>query len=456
MIHKVKFLALLILSLACTVVFNACKDDADTVEPTVELEDDGQSEEGAEGEFLNQNLEDLESGKLKDYLDTNNLPASAKYVVLFKSSFQPPLAEVISKDVEDREAELGLHERNAKAKINGHVQGLVREESISHWFSVLSSGFAAELTASQVKALYRDENVKCIAEPPTYRTSAEPVYNILKTSGLFVHGYKDASSINKSIWIIDLGTSTAATELRIDITRSRSFGVSTPDPDSHGTRVSRVAAAKEHGPSNLRGIAPGARVVQLNCAMQWADLISALEYTFIYSKRGDIVNCSWGAVVGSKPKNLNPLIVEMENDILDFAGWDQPIVIAAGNEDTYASYCTPARLGMKYKDEPSKYDFIFVVANIYASGTDEQVKKGTSPFLLNTAGSSNYGRAIRYGLVGDWETSTGDRTGTSYSAPALCGILYHQTPSTKKPKEYTQRVKHKKGKTTYYYRVPKL
>lgn len=439
-----------------SLVFASCKDDSTTPEPETELDDDGLSEEMEEDELIEQQHLDYEAGLIKSDLDTNNLNPTDTYVVLFKSEFQPPLVETIDKSVQDREPAFQAHERNSKAKINSYLAGSVREESISEWFTVLSSGFEAELTADQVKQLYRDDNVRCISKPPEYKSEVSPSLSMDENSGLFVHGYKSGAGKSKRIWIVDVGPSTTHPALNVDVSRSKSFGGPARTYTSHGTGVAAVAAAKEYGSKGLRGIAPGARVVCINVRMTWTSINKGLEYTFVYSKAGDPVNCSFGAILGYRPKNVSPLILECENNLLDFEGYDQPVVIAAGNDDMYASRTTPARLGMKYKKNPSKYGFVFVVANVIATGTESQIENGTTSFALNTDASSNYGRAIRYGCIGDWRTPEGVVTGTSFSAPALCGILYHQSPSTSKPKQYSKKARHKKGKTTYYYRIPKL
>ena len=455
--NKINLKTLLaLIALVVTASFVACKDDTPIQEPETELDDDGLSEEQEEDELLEQQHLDFEAGRFKSDLDTNNLNSTDTYVVLFKSSFQPPLAETIDKSLEDRETASMMHERNVKAKVNNYIAGSVREQSITEWFTVLSSGFEAELTPDQVKQFYRDDNVKCISKPPEYKSEVSPALSMEENSGLFVHGYKSGAGKSKRIWIVDVGPSTTHTALNVDVARSKSFGGPARTSSSHGTGVAAVAAAKEYGSKGLRGIAPGAKVVCINVRMTWTSINKALEYTFIHSKAGDPVNCSFGAVLGYRPKNVSPLILECENNLLDFEGYNQPVVIAAGNDDMFASQTTPARLGMKYKKNPSKYDFIFVVANVIATGTPTQIKNGTTSFGLNTYAESNYGRAIRYGCIGDWRTPKGIQTGTSFSAPALCGILYHQSPSTAKPKTYSKRVRHKKGKTTYYYRVPKL
>ncbi len=444
--------------LISVLVFQSCKkDDSEVPQKSEPIEDDGLSLESEQSQLLNNNLDDLESGLLKDYLDTSNLPELEKYVVLFKSEFQPPLADVIDKSLDDRLSVSMIHERNAKNSMAVYVKDIVAQEDILDWFSVLSSGFHAELTPKQVKALYSDRNVKCVAIPPTYESDSEPIFNRANTSGNFVHGYKSGAGKKKAIWIIDKGPSLTVDGLNIDQAKSAQFYGASRSYTSHGTSVAITAAGEPRFSSQVRGTAPGAKVVLINTNLGWVSLEKALEYTFNNSRKGDIVNCSFSTGLNRGYKNrVHPLVVDLESSLLKFWGWDQPVVIAAGNQNTFASNRTPARLGMKYKDNRSKYGFIYVCANIQAVGTDQEIKSQNCTFKLNTAAKSNYGRAIRYGLIGDCQTYAGSVSGTSLSAPALCGILYHRTPSVSKPKEYEEWVRHFVGKYAYIYKVPKF
>jgi len=137
--------------------------------------------------------------------------------------------------------------------------------------------------------------------------------------------------------------------------------------------------------------------------------------------------------------------------------------MAAGNQGGLAAQRSPARLGLKYKDDQAKYGFLHVVANIVPTGTADQVKNATTNFALKSSepNPTNYGRAVRWGLLGTWLTKDTNGSaylgsGTSYSAPALSGILYHNVTSNSMPKTCVNVIKYKKNGTTYTHLVPTL
>jgi len=232
----------------------------------------------------------------------------------------------------------------------------------------------------------------------------------------------------------------------------------------HGNSVALIAGAREYGSANMRGTAEGARIVMLRVGdgtegFPWTSLNKGLEYCWINTKKGDSVNLSLSISSVTKDKAELAPIIQMEANLLQYIDWEIPIVIAAGNQSIYASKRSPARLGLKYKDNQLKYGFIHVVANIIPIGTEAEIKNATTNFALKA--TSNYGRAVRWGLLGTWlrmspegEVSVG--SGTSFSAPALSGILYNNSTNLGMPNTCLQVIKYRKDKTNFTHLVPTL
>jgi hypothetical protein len=443
----------------------SCKKDKSK---ETRFDDDGWTEERASITALDNDLSKLGTGAFKALLDTNSLLPKEKYIVVFKPTYQEPLALHYSGNDDDKDEKAQLAARNIMTKAKADfADDVVEDTATLEWHSTFFCGFTGTLNPHQVKELYKDDRVDYIARDLEYETYGAPTY-ASGTKPLFVHGHKQPSATTKKIWILDTGGDVNSPFLNIDLPYCKSFvanGLSTNA--DHGNMVAHVAASSEYAVNNCRGTAEGARIVLLKAGdggtMNWTAVNKALEYCWIYSKRGDIVNISFGHKAFDLTQTMAAAIAQMEANILKFKDWDMPVVMAAGNHGDYASRYSPCRLGLKYKDAHISYKFLHVVANIRATGSEAEIKSGGTKFELNNdlEKNSNFGRAVRWGVMGTWQgVKVGGSTilvaGTSYSAPALCGILYHNSTPLAEPELTVHGLNYKKGDTYYAHLVPKI
>lgn len=445
--------------LAFALVMAACKKENKNQqpEPDIEIIDDVAAEAEAI-RSLNEDHAMHENGQLKHLFDTTNLKPLDEYIILFKSSFQPTLAETYSGPDDGKEAAEAMHTRNAKAKMSTTFDSRTFPvDSISEWFTVLSSGFMARLTPEQLKAMYRNDNVKCVFRNVKFtKALSEPTYTKNFTDGLFIHGYKTGTGISRTIWTIDFDGLQNSTYYNRISSLSKNVGSGiTPNISGHGTRVAFVCAGKGQALNSFRGVSENARIAIVNYEADWTTCNTALTHIWIYSKNGDIVNCSWGSTEKIKKNDTTSAILEMEKNLLSFEGWQMAITIAAGNANSWASDYSPSRLGLLYKEKPTKYSFLYVVAAVEPVGTLTEIKNGTCGFKLTSY--SNYGSAVRVAAIGSWQTPAGGQTeGTSFSAPTVAGVLYQQVNPANNPKYLAKTVKYTKGKYTFEHKIPTL
>lgn len=417
-------------------VLFSCKKETTSTPPAEPIEDD-LAAEATELQQLHDDLTKLETGELKSLFDTGTLKRVDKYIVLFKSSFQKPLVEEYTGDDDGKEKAAMIHERNAMVKLKSLFTPEVLPDTAVHtWYSILSMGFAAVLTDEQAKEIYRSPHVKLMTTDFYYNTQNEVTFNMGYTHGHFIHGYKSGEKIDRTIWVLD----EEALMNRVDYHASMSHCKQIDKGGwgytwGHGTRVSFVAAGYPISNNNFKGLAYGGRVGNVNTDMSFSQVNAGLEYIWIKSKKHDIVNCSFGV----NAFQTYGLLVELENNILDFNGWGVAFTIAAGNEARQASTVSPARLGLLFKQKPFEYLYLYVVAAVAPEGNEASIKNRTCSFKMEPY--SNYGAAVRMAMIGTWQMPDGSsKKGTSFSAPALAGILYHNQNVLNPPKYLPQRV----------------
>jgi len=296
-----------------TFTISSCKKDK-TREETP-LEDDGLTEESSQITALETDLNKLGTGTLKANLDTNDLKPMEKYMVFFKSSFQKPLVDSYTGDDDGKAAASELKQREFTSKVKvDYPEDVIADTCIKEWFSVLSCGFAANLTPSQVKKLYRDDRVDYISREVLYEPEGDVGFTA-GTEGLFVHGYKKVTSTSKKIWILDAGCDLNSPYLNLDPLSKNFYSESMSYNSDHGTRVALVAGGKEYGTANTRGVAEGARIVMVKIGLSdyfpYSLINKGLEYCWIYSKRGDIVNLSFSVSIQNQDNGNIASIIQM-------------------------------------------------------------------------------------------------------------------------------------------------
>ena len=365
------------------------------------------------------------------------------YMVTYKEAFAKAFADIYTgpMDVEGaKEAALGTHERDTKAKIMNRLRQpdgsyLVAQDSMQANYSILIVGFCASLNKEQIKKLAEDPMVEYIERQRlSYvlfgdNSASSPSSNQAAFGAQYVDplrdeiGFKNCSSYTNRIWIIDSGIDQGNTDLNLDNTNSKSFlpnSSSYDDLVGHGTGVAAVAAAKDNT-IGTRGSAAGAKVVAIKVTYQDgtstpAIVTQALEHVYLKSVSGDVVNMSIGFGEDDLP-NVNGL----ELAVKKFKGWNIPFTVAAGNDSELASTVSPAR--MSYEGHQYNYavNSFFRVISCYKSG------------YRFSRTISNYGLAVDYCAPGEgiWtfnekNACVANNKGTSFAAPLVAGILLAQ------------------------------
>lgn len=367
------------------------------------------------------------------------------YMVTYKEAFAKPFADIYTgpMDVEGaKEAALGTHERDTKAKIMNRLRQpdgsyLVAQDSIETNYSILVVGFSAHLTKEQVKKLAEDPMVEYIerqhlsyvlfGDKPESAASANKAFG--PPPPQYVDplrdeiGFKNCSAYTNRIWIVDSGIDKENSDLNLDDTNSKCFLPNSTNYDDlvgHGTGVAAVAAAKDNT-IGTRGSAAGAKVVAIKVTYQDgtstpAIVTSALEYVYLKSVSGDVVNMS----IGFAGDDL-PYVNGLELAIKKFKGWNIPFTVAAGNDVELASTVSPARMSYSGHQYNSYVDAFLRVISCYKSG------------YRFSRTISNYGLAVDYCAPGEgiWTYNAANacianQKGTSFAAPLVSGILLAQ------------------------------
>ncbi len=453
---KKLILETILLIFACSLLITSCKKENPT---DLTLEDDGLTEEAAQSALLEEGFASLHTGVLKNNIDTNNLPAMETYHVFYKKSFRKSLAEQLGGANVDRENAAIAYERDTKMLIkqnwpqNPAGGAFIPDTQIDSWFDALVVGFTADLNPEQVKFFIRDPNVDAVSTTITYEEKAgEPVFSDEFNRHLFVHGYKDVINNPKKIFIVDTYHSASETFLNLSFVGLQNFGVN----GNHGQKVAFVAGAKVFGANNCRGISSGAPITFMSNNLTSASWLKAINRAYTTSEYGEPINISMGVKVMAPSNPQYASLLKIEEAILNFEGYEQSVIIAAGQEDDWASNYSPARLGLKFKNSPSKYEFLNVVSSCYVEGTETQIKSGN--YVTGLLYPSNYGRAVRYCAIGIYKFPDGStESGTSFSAPVVTGILYQNSASNflRRPATHSVLVKYKKGGTNYSHTIPK-
>ena len=290
--------------------------------------------------------------------------------------------------------------------------------TVTHRYTKVLDGFAAELTARQARDLARVRGVRTVAKDrevvanPCFECPPEPLtrsyvdnWGLLRLSSrtrvslfpdqpdgpLYV---ADSDGEGVTAFVLDSGVD-AVPELggRIDAGRDfvgdRAGTADTSDCTGHGTKVAEVVAGV------TTGVAAAARVVPLRvfgCDDRgaWSSVIASLDWAVTHRPTG-------------------PAVVNLSGSGRTFALGDRavratvraglPVVVSAGNDDADSCRRSPARVG---------------AALTVASSTIEDRR----------APSSNAGRCVDLFAAGqDVITSSGTVSGTSFAAAHVSGAV---------------------------------
>lgn len=211
----------------------------------------------------------------------------------------------------------------------------------------------------------------------------------------------------KTAWILDSGVDLDHPSLNVDTGRDRDFidGDEVADDGyGHGTHIAGTigAIASSNG---VVGIAEGATIVPVRVLNNFgfgpdSGVIDGLNYIYQLAQAGDVVNIS---LVADAPNEV------MDQAVRELAAKGVIVTIAAGNSKADAGNYSPQRVE---------------AANVYtvsAFGSRDRFSR-----------YSNYGAVIDYAEPGDdifsldLNGATSTRSGTSFAAPHLAGILLLQ------------------------------
>jgi subtilisin family serine protease len=297
---------------------------------------------------------------------------------------------------------------NATAAANRAAQA--GEAQLKHVYSRALRGFAVNASAQGIEKMrkgnlaikYCEQDqvvtmVQAKGKPgPTTQPAQTVPWGITRVRG-------GAAGTFATAWVIDSGIDLDHPDLRVDVTRSRSFvnDSSPEDANGHGTHVAGTIAAIDNT-IGVIGVAPGATVVAVRVldrrgSGSTSGVIAGVDYVAANGRAGDVANMSLGGGVSTS----------LDQAVINAAATGIRFTLAAGNESTSATTSSPARANG---------------ANIYT----------VSSFATgdNWSSFSNYGNPpVDFAEPGSSIRSTylsggyATLSGTSMAAPHLAGIL---------------------------------
>ncbi|MFT2010155.1 S8 family serine peptidase [Pontibacter sp. 13R65] len=295
-----------------------------------------------------------------------------------------------------------------QAILSSHSIG---ESKIEQAFGQAILGVSAELSAAEVNQLRKDDRVAYI-EPDRMFALAKPGTGGGGSSssqevpwGVTRVGYGDGTG--KTAWVLDSGIDLDHPDLKVDVSRSRTFITSgkdardADDGNGHGSHVAGTIAALNNT-IGVVGVAHGATVVAVKVLNSqgsgaYSGVIAGVDYVAANAKAGDVANMSLGG----------PVSQALDDAVLAAAAKGVKFALAAGNESADANNSSPARVNH---------------ANVYTVSA------------MNSAGVfasfSNYGNPpIDYCAPGVNIKSTwkgggySTISGTSMASPHVAGLL---------------------------------
>jgi len=225
-----------------------------------------------------------------------------------------------------------------------------------------------------------------------------------------VGGAVDASSLERTAWVIDTGVDPTHPDLNVDVDRAENFVTrgrySTADGDGHGTHVAGTIAAIDND-IDVVGVAAGAsvvgvRVLDNNGSGYYSWVIAGVDYVAANGKPGDVANMSLSGGGSSS----------LDNAVKNAASKGIFFTVAAGNDSSDATAYSPARV-----NHPNVYTVSAIDAADYFA------------WFSNYGDSASAGDPVDVAAPGVniLSTAKGGGTttmsGTSMAAPHVAGLL---------------------------------
>jgi hypothetical protein len=350
----------------------------------------------------------IEVQELAPLASFDAVPIKGQYVVVLKGS---DAAKYSSQKYNQRIVSLKKDYLSRFSNIK------ITTDQMKQTYGYTISGFAAQLSDSQILSLRGDSQVKSIEQD--YMLTLKPDLSILKGKPGSGGGGSTPAEITpwgitrvggahdgtgKTAWIIDTGIDLTHTDLNVDLDRSVSFlgGRDSNNPNDgngHGTHVAGTVAAIDNG-FGVVGVAAGATVVAVRVldsrgSGSYSGVIAGVNYVAANGQTGDAANMSLGGPVNSA---LNDAVITAST-VVKFA-------LAAGNESDDASNHSPASANGP---------------NIYTISAMD--KTDTFAYF------SNYGLGVDFCAPGVaieslWKNGGMNTiSGTSMASPHVCGLL---------------------------------
>ena len=370
---KLRFLALALVA-ASLLVLGGCDD-----QPTAPL-----------GDASELSIDVPEAGTLIE----------GSYVVVLKDR------ATLNKSMSNGEAKAVMH-KNAVAVME---KNNIRFNAIDKVYSRALAGFSAKISAEEADILRKDERVDYVEQDQYVhiagfgggRVPPGPIPEVIPWGITRVGGAVNYTGSHVA-WILDTGIDLDNADLNVDVGRSVSFipDVGADDDNGHGTHVSGTVAAIDND-INVVGVAAGATVVAVKVldrrgSGSMTGVMAGVDYVAANGSAGDVANMS---LTGGVYLALDQAVINASNGGIMFA-------LAAGNAQDDANKYSPARANG---------------ANIYT------VSCGNSADAW--VYFSNYNNPpVDYNAPGYLILSlapgggTATMSGTSMSAPHVCGLL---------------------------------
>lgn len=227
----------------------------------------------------------------------------------------------------------------------------MKAEKVGRAYGHALKGFVAELSAAEAAELRKDERVAYVEQdriitlgkPSSGGTIAQPAQTT--PYGIARVGTADATATGRTAWVIDTGIDLDHPDLKVDVTRSKSFlsstsgrGYASPnDGNGHGTHCAGTIAAINNS-VGVVGVAAGATVVAVRVldsrgSGSNSGVIAGVDYVGANGKAGDVANMSLGGGVSTA---LDAAVLKASANVL--------FALAAGNETDNANNHSPARV----------------------------------------------------------------------------------------------------------------
>ena len=292
-------------------------------------------------------------------------------------------------------------------------------KSVKFIYTSVLNGFAAELSYDEMRKIASDRRVKLVEADVIQSSQGSDGDNVQAQSTPWgvtrVGSFATATSNTGVAWVVDSGIDLDHPDLNVDVARSRSFVLTSPDNSTaddlygHGTHVAGIIAAKNNT-IGVVGVCADATVIAVKVLNQYgsgrsSQTIAGLDYIAnnLVANKVNVVNMS---LTGS-------ISTTVDNAVRALAARGAKIAIAAGNYLANVSNYSPARVDAN---------------NVYT------ISAFSSTSAL--ASFSNYGLSVDFSAPGVSIYSCNKnggyttKSGTSMAAPHFAGLLLAGNGST--------------------------